>query len=69
MIFINIFLYNAPIVKRDKYYNDLDKSVINITGDVDQSEVINKYISDNKDNTVNKSTRDILLDKNLNKVD
>ena len=55
MIFINIFLYNAPIVKRDKYYNDLDKS-----------EVINKYISDNKDNTVNKSTRDILLDKNLN---
>lgn len=28
MIFINIFLYNAPIVKRDKYYNDLDKSVI-----------------------------------------
>ena len=66
MIFINIFLYNAPIVKRDKYYNDLDKSVINITGDVDKSEVINKYISDNKDNTVNKSTRDILLDKNLN---
>lgn len=55
MIFINIFLYNAPIVKRDKYYNDLDKS-----------DVINKYISDNKDNTVNKSTRDILLDKNLN---
>ena len=66
MIFINIFLYNAPIVKRDKYYNDLDKSVINITGDVDKSEVINKYISNNKDNTVNKSTRDILLDKNLN---
>lgn len=66
MIFINIFLYNAPIVKRDKYYNDLDKSVINITGDVDKSDVINKYISDNKDNTVNKSTRDILLDKNLN---
>ena len=66
MIFINIFLYNAPIVKRDKYYNDLDKSVINITGDVDKSEVINKYISDIKDNTVNKSTRDILLDKNLN---
>lgn len=55
MIFINIFLYNAPIVKRDKYYNDLDKS-----------DVINKYISDNKDNTVNKSTRDFLLDKNLN---
>ena len=55
MIFINIFLYNAPIVKRDKYYNDLDKS-----------DAINKYISDNKDNTVNKSTRDILLDKNLN---
>lgn len=66
MIFINIFLYNAPIVKRDKYYNDLDKSVINITGDVDKSEVINKYTSDNKDNTVNKSTRDILLEKNLN---
>lgn len=66
MIFINIFLYNAPIVKRDKYYNDLDNSIIYVTDNVDKREVINKYISDNKYNTVNKSTRDILLDKNLN---
>lgn len=66
MIFINIFLYNAPIVKRDKYYNDLDNSIIDVTDNVDKREVINKYISDNKDNTVNISTRDILLDKNLN---
>lgn len=66
MIFINIFLYNAPIVKRDKYYNDLDNSIIDVTNNVDKRGVINKYISDNKDNTVNKSARDILLDKNLN---
>lgn len=66
MIFINIFLYNAPIVKRDKYYNDLDTSVISVKDNVDKREVINKYISDNIDNIVNKSTRDILLDKNLN---
>lgn len=66
MIFINIFLYNAPIVKRDKYYNDLDNSIIYVTDNVDKREVINKYISDNEDNTVNKSARDILLDKNLN---
>ena len=42
MIFINIFLYNAPIVKRDKYYNDLDNSV----ADVNKEDYI---IFDNKD--------------------
>lgn len=49
MIFINIFLYNAPIVKRDKYYNDLDNSVADV----------------NKEDYII-TTRDTLLDKNLN---
>ena len=49
MIFINVFLYNAPIVKRDKYYNDLDNSVADV----------------NKEDYII-TTRDILLDKNLN---
>ena len=61
MIFINIFLYNAPIVKRDKYYTDLDYSVSDSYSEVKDS----GSVSDKK-NIINLSTRDILLDKNLN---
>ena len=61
MIFINIFLYNAPIVKRDKYYTDLDYSVSDSYSEVKDS----GSVSD-KNNIINSSTRDILLDKNLN---
>ena len=61
MIFINIFLYNAPIVKRDKYYTDLDYSVSDSYSEVKDS----GSVSD-KNNIINLSTRDILLDKNLN---
>lgn len=61
MIFINIFLYNAPIVKRDKYYTNLDYSVSDSYSEVKDS----GSVSD-KNNIINLSTRDILLDKNLN---
>ena len=61
MIFINVFLYNAPIVKRDKYYTDLDYSVSDSYSEVKDS----GSVSD-KNNIINLSTRDILLDKNLN---
>ena len=61
MIFINVFLYNAPIVKRDKYYTDLDYSVSDSYSEVKDS----GSVSDKK-NIINLSTRDILLDKNLN---
>lgn len=61
MMFINIFLYNAPIVKRDKYYTDLDYSVSDSYSEVKDS----GSVSD-KNNIINLSTRDILLDKNLN---
>lgn len=61
IIFINMFLYNAPIVKRDKYYTNLDYGVSDSYSEVKDS----GSVSD-KNKIINLSTRDILLDKNLN---
>lgn len=52
LVILNIFLYNAPIVYRESYYDDLSSSMVNVSyGDESFSDA---------------SVRDVLISKNLN---